>query len=307
MTQRRRDRVETFQKAKTFGRLASGGIAYLNANRQRKSLAWSVGLHVLLVFLIIIFTTIVVVERKSTTVVQVSASSQPIVQAQMITSQTLTQALTPPQPAIVKPQINPDQARKETQELREAKKRLEMAKIQQRALENKRVLAQKQKAIQAIKQAEAQAKKVVAAKKLADKKVLAKQKQADQKREAEIADRLKQLALSQLSNTVNDHTAAQASNAQKTKIQNEIDQYVDLIKRKVSGKWINPFQEQGSTAIVHLLLNPDGRIKSSNILQSSGNKQFDQQLLLAVQKSSPFPLPEQQAARSKMLDLELEF
>ena len=308
MTQRRRAKAETFRKAKMLQRWASRGIVYLNANRQRKSLAWSIGLHLLLVFLIIIFTTIVVVERKSTTVVQVAASSQPIVQAQMISNHALSQRFEPPQPTVVKPQVNPDQARKETQELLAAKKRLEMAKIKQRILEKKRALEQKQKAMQAKKQAEAkaqaQAKKVAVAKKLANEKALEKQKQADKKREAEIADRLKKLALSSLNNTVSDHTAVQASNARKTKIQNEIDQYTVAIRQKIFGNWNNAFE---GSAVVHLLLDQSGNIRSLSIVQSSGNAQFDRQLKLAVRQSSPLPLPTSQDARAKMLDLELEF
>ena len=304
MTQRRRAKTKTFRKTKTLGRWVGGCMAYLNANRQRKSLAWSIGLHLLLVLLIILFTTIVVVERKSMTVVQVSAPSQPIVQAQMISNQALAQRFDPPQPAVVKSQVNPNQARKETQELLAAKKRLEMAKIKQRTLEKKRAIEKKQKAIQAKKQAEAEVKKIAVAKKLADEKALEKQKEADKQREAEVANRLKQLALSQLSSTAKDHRLAQASSAQKTKIQNEIDQYTIAIRQKINGNWNNAFE---GSAVVRLLLDQNGNIKSLSIVQSSGNSQFDRQLKLAVRQSSPLPLPTSQDARAKMLDLELEF
>jgi len=71
--------------------------------------------------------------------------------------------------------------------------------------------------------------------------------------------------------------------------------YYDQVERAVRENWIPPqsmnFQEDSAMTVVSLTLLPDGRVLKSYIEDPSGDPQFDQSVMRAILKSTPFPPP----------------
>ena len=71
--------------------------------------------------------------------------------------------------------------------------------------------------------------------------------------------------------------------------------YYDQVERAVRANWIPPQNmdlEKGSEmTVVSLTLLPDGRVLKSYIEESSGDTHFDQSVMRAILKSTPFPPP----------------
>jgi colicin import membrane protein len=60
-----------------------------------------------------------------------------------------------------------------------------------------------------------------------------------------------------------------------------------LIKRN----WANAVRRAGLVAVVRFALAPDGEVSSVELVSSSGDKNYDQSVVRAVQRSSPLPPP----------------
>jgi TolA protein len=71
--------------------------------------------------------------------------------------------------------------------------------------------------------------------------------------------------------------------------------YYDQVERAVRENWIPPqnmdFEEDSAMTVVSLTLLPDGRVLKSYIEEPSGDPQFDQSVMRAILKSTPFPPP----------------
>ncbi len=71
--------------------------------------------------------------------------------------------------------------------------------------------------------------------------------------------------------------------------------YFSLIRDRVQANWIYPenFDNEKISVIVSIRIGRDGTLQKSWVEKGSGNRQFDESLLKAVEKASPFPqLPE---------------
>ncbi len=71
--------------------------------------------------------------------------------------------------------------------------------------------------------------------------------------------------------------------------------YFSLIRDRVQANWIYPerFDNKKVSVIVSIRIGRDGTLLKSWVEKGSGNRQFDESLLKAVRKASPFPaLPE---------------
>ncbi len=71
--------------------------------------------------------------------------------------------------------------------------------------------------------------------------------------------------------------------------------YFALIRDRVQANWIYPenFDNEKISVIVSIRIGRDGTLLKSWVEKGSGNRQFDESLLKAVRKASPFPpLPE---------------
>jgi TonB family protein len=90
----------------------------------------------------------------------------------------------------------------------------------------------------------------------------------------------------------------------------EYSAYYDQVERAVRENWIPPqnmnFEEESAVAVVSLTLLPDGRVLKSYIEETSGNAQFDQSVMRAILKSTPFP-PPPIGLKQQSFDLGLRF
>ena len=66
------------------------------------------------------------------------------------------------------------------------------------------------------------------------------------------------------------------------------------------------FDEEPAIAVVSLTLLPDGRVVKSYIEETSGDPQFDQSVMRAILKSTPFP-PPPIGLKQQSFDLGLRF
>jgi TonB family protein len=90
----------------------------------------------------------------------------------------------------------------------------------------------------------------------------------------------------------------------------EYSAYYDKVERAVRENWIPPQSmdlEKGSEmTVVSLTLLPDGRVLKSYIEESSGDPHFDQSVMRAILKSTPFP-PPPIGLKQQSFDLGLRF
>jgi TonB family protein len=66
------------------------------------------------------------------------------------------------------------------------------------------------------------------------------------------------------------------------------------------------FEAQSAMTVVSLTLLPDGRVLKSYIEETSGDPQFDQSVMRAILKSTPFP-PPPIGLKQQRFDLGLRF
>jgi len=90
----------------------------------------------------------------------------------------------------------------------------------------------------------------------------------------------------------------------------EYSAYYDQVERAVRENWIPPqdrnFEEESAITVVSLTLLPDGRVLKSYIEETSGDPQFDQSVMRAILKSTPFP-PPPIGLKQQRFDLGLRF
>ena len=89
--------------------------------------------------------------------------------------------------------------------------------------------------------------------------------------------------------------------------QTEKQKYLGLIQQLVRVNWNNPVPGSSLQVVLLIRLSTTGVVESVTISQSSGNSAFDRQALLAVQKSSPLPLPKDPQLAQQFTTLRLPF
>jgi len=95
-------------------------------------------------------------------------------------------------------------------------------------------------------------------------------------------------------------------NASREAIETQYHAYYALIRDNVQENWRYPYKDDKVMIIVSVKIFKDGRLISSEIEKSSGNALFDESLLSAIKKASPFaPLP--QGFPGDYLEAELRF
>lgn len=88
----------------------------------------------------------------------------------------------------------------------------------------------------------------------------------------------------------------------------ELQKYMALIRQAVSEHWIHSFSSgEGLRAEVLVRLSQQGQVLQASLIKSSGNSAYDRQALLAVQKASPLPLPQDSALKRKFSQFKLSF
>lgn len=73
----------------------------------------------------------------------------------------------------------------------------------------------------------------------------------------------------------------------------EFNRYFQTVEEKIRGNWSLPqwLIDAQLKAQVRVLIDENGNVKKKQVLKSSGNPDFDDHMLDAIDKSSPFPPP----------------
>lgn len=209
----------------------------------------------------------------------------------------------PPAPATARPappvEPKPAPAQPEAPDIALEKKKAE-AKAKAEAERVAKLKAMQ--AADAKAQAEAMRLEAEAIKREREKQAAAERKKKELLRQAEEDEMLKRLA--------NEEAAAEARVAAARR-QTEVDHLVGLHRDKISAKVRSNTRLPGTLkgnpevrCLVRLL--PTGEVQSVRITQSSGDVAYDEAVVLAIQKSSPLPLPADRDARAAFVP-ELSF
>ena len=90
--------------------------------------------------------------------------------------------------------------------------------------------------------------------------------------------------------------------------QGVVDQYIGLIKQKVTRNWVRPAGWQtGQTCEVHIQLIPDGEVVNVQVANSCGSPLSDQSVETAVTRASPLPLPPDPTLFDRFRDIKFIF
>ncbi len=189
------------------------------------------------------------------------------------------------------------------------KKELKKKELAKKKLAAKKKAEKAEKAKKLLKKKKEEAKKKLEAKKLSDKKKLDKEKLAQAKKrkaEREKNRELREKRLAEIARKVranvydgestnaggqgfgaaklggNGMGGGALASAEKVAYANALQQHV-----KSGWRWLAARDKLRALVLVEIL--PDGRIRSVEIAQSSGNKNFDDSILRAVKKANPVP------------------
>jgi TolA protein len=77
----------------------------------------------------------------------------------------------------------------------------------------------------------------------------------------------------------------------------EFIMYTQELQRRVQESWIVAEKQPGLVASVSFKIQPDGDIQDLELTQSSGDSVFDQSVVRAIRKATPFPPPPQSYAQ----------
>ena len=133
---------------------------------------------------------------------------------------------------------------------------------------------------------------------------------ADQARLAQLAEAQARQAQARVQAQAQAKQAA-AARAAAAALQAEesrtVGQYRDMISAKVRGNTRLPDNLQGNPEVrCQVKLLPTGEVLSVRVTQSSGNAEYDEAVVRAIEKSSPLPLPSDRQARAAFVP-ELSF
>lgn len=167
---------------------------------------------------------------------------------------------------------------------REKARRLKLAKIKKAKIEKAR-------------------KEKLAKQERARKLKLAKQKQEKIKKE-----KLRNLAMKNLLQKIADQQKAEAAaKAMQQRTLTERQKYIALVTQIIRANWINQFADTDYQVTLKINVDKSGDVQSVSVVKSSGNSAFDRQAALAVQKSSPLPVPKAQVLQVQMRSMTLAF
>lgn len=157
----------------------------------------------------------------------------------------------------------------------EAKKRREEEARKQREAEVK-----KRREEEARKQREAEEQR------RREEEAARQQREAEQRREQARAEQALQEKLAA-------EAEAQARREQQAGREDEINQYKNLIKERITGVWRIPASaHSGMRCEIMVRLLPGGEVARVDIVRSSGDATFDRSVEDAVRKASPLPVPD---------------
>ena len=206
------------------------------------------------------------------------------------------EAKAPPAPAPKAPDIALEKKKAETERLQKLK---QMQEAEEKALaEAARLEAEQMKKAQA--EQLAQQKKRELLRQMEEEALMQRMIEEDLASESRQIERAQAQAQAQAQ-------AAAAAAKRQSEVARIVGQYRDMISAKVRGNTRLPGELTGNPQVRCLVrLLPTGEVQDVQVVESSGDKAYDEAVLLAIQKSSPLPLPADRDARAEFLP-ELSF
>jgi colicin import membrane protein len=176
------------------------------------------------------------------------------------------------------------------------------------ALEKKKAEAERQKELQAKQAAEekarAEAARAEEARKAREKQA-AEQKKRDLLRQMAEEDQMRAQEEAHLARQA--QAQAAAASKRQAAVAGIVAQHIAMISAKVRGNTRLPDNLTGNPEVRCLVkLLPTGEVKSVQVTKSSGNVEYDEAVVRAIEKSSPLPLPDDREARNSFVP-ELSF
>jgi TonB family protein len=83
--------------------------------------------------------------------------------------------------------------------------------------------------------------------------------------------------------------------ASESSLQKQQPQWARLLVAAIERRWTRPVGTNGLYCTVHFDLSPTGKVMNATIKTSSGNRFFDDSVIVAVMAASPMPLPNNMA------------
>lgn len=221
-------------------------------------------------------------------------------------------------PVISAVAVDQAQVKAQVAKLHALQRQAEQRRIQQQeaqaARRAKQIQQAKQKRLAKLRLEQRAKARVLAAarrRRLARAKALALKKQQKKLAREKVQKRhQQQLArINQLQQSLLDQQLAQeqkqlaAQRAQQ--LQGVVDEYVAKIRQAVEQNWLPPIGMNQVTCVVYVLLAPKGVVISAKVIDSSGNKAFDNSAVTAVFKTSPLPVPSDPKLFNRFRELRL--
>jgi colicin import membrane protein len=188
--------------------------------------------------------------------------------------------------------------KKEDKKLAELKKKKNQEK-KKRELEQKKIVQ--------LKKDQAEIKKRQKEEEEKKHKAEVKQKQLEQERLRKKEEERKRKEEEALLQQELAEEQAQQEAAQKTRDQRLLQNVVVNIKRRIVSNFNTSGLPNGLECVLSVRLVPGGEVVSVTIRKSSGNDIFDRRALVAVQKASPLPIPEDVATFERLKLRQLAF
>ncbi|HEY9098961.1 MAG TPA: energy transducer TonB [Thiobacillus sp.] len=200
----------------------------------------------------------------------------------------------------VPPAIAPEPPPPKAPDIALEKKKLETERLQKL----KTMQEAEAKALAEATRAEAAAIQKVREKQLADQKKRALLRQME---EEEMIQRMANEEAASEARILKQAEARSAAARRQTELARAVGLHRDMISAKVRGNTRLPGNLKSNLEVRCLVkLLPTGEVQSVQITQSSGNVAYDEAVVLAIQKSSPLPLPADRDARAEFVP-ELSF
>ncbi len=152
--------------------------------------------------------------------------------------------------------------------------------------------------------------KAIQEKKIQTEKELAQKKQQQKKQKEIAAEKLaaEKLATAKIAAAKAEQERQELARIQAEEIMlaDELSRYASMIRDAIELNRIKLLTYSDDLSCqVNLRLNQDGSIAQLQIIKSSGNLEYDQLQLKAINKSAPFLVPDDQKIMSKLQDLNL--
>lgn len=281
-----------------------------------KSFIISVAIHV--VFFTALFTTMSL--NTPSEPIKVNLAKEPAIVKAKVVDMRAAQAEELQRQKLAQEQLLAQQRLEEQQRAEQLKaeqqkaEQLKAEQLKQEAEKVKQAETLKQQKLQKEAEAKAVAAKKVAAQKAEQQKQLAAQKEADTK--AKQAAAAKELAAKQAADKQAAAAKAAAMKAEQDRLSalhqefllTEVEKYRAEIQATIEDNRILSGVFVGDICCkIRIKLLPDGSILSATVVESSGNKAYDDMSVVAVSKSAPFTMPQDQELYNQLRDIVLSF